>query len=78
MSDSTIKEYNPENDKLLLSDVLDRVLKKGVVVSGDLTIGIGNIDLIYVGVRLLLASVDTIYESNQKTEEEETKTKNAD
>jgi len=42
-----------------LSELLDRVLNKGVVLWGDATISVAGIDLVYVGVKLLLASVET-------------------
>jgi gas vesicle structural protein len=45
--------------ELALSELLDRVLNKGVIVIGDATISIANVDLIYVGVKLLLSSVET-------------------
>jgi hypothetical protein len=41
-------------------EVLDRVLNKGIVLSGDLVVSVADIDLVYVGVRLLLSSVETI------------------
>lgn len=46
-----------ENDITLL-DLLDRILDKGVLLKGDLTISVADVDLICVGLRLLLASVD--------------------
>ena len=46
-------------DQLALSELLDRILTKGVVVWGDATISVAGIDLIYVGLKLLVASVDT-------------------
>ena len=45
--------------QLALSELLDRVLNKGVVLWGDATISVAGVDLVYVGVKLLLASVDT-------------------
>ena len=47
------------SDKLALSELLDRALNKGVVVWGDATISVAGVDLIYVGLKVLLASVDT-------------------
>jgi gas vesicle structural protein len=44
---------------LALSELLDRVLNRGVVVVGDLTISIADVDLIYVGLKVLLSSVET-------------------
>ena len=46
-------------DGLALSEMLDRVLNKGVVITGDLTISIAGVDLIYVGLKVLAASVET-------------------
>ena len=48
------------NDKLALSELLDRALNKGVVLWGDATISVAGIDLIYVGLKVLLASVGTV------------------
>ena len=41
-----------------LLDVLDRVLDKGVVLSGDITLSVADVDLVYVGLRLLVSSVE--------------------
>ena len=43
-----------------LAEVLDRVLHKGAVVVGELTISVADIDLLYLGINLILTSVDTI------------------
>lgn len=48
-----------DRNQLALSELLDRVLNKGVVVWGDATISVAGVDLIYVGLKVLLASVDT-------------------
>ena len=42
-----------------LAEVLDRVLNKGVVVAGEIVISIAGIDLVYVALNLLVASVPT-------------------
>ncbi len=42
-----------------LCETLDRVLNTGVVIHGDITISVANIDLIYIGLRALLSSVET-------------------
>jgi hypothetical protein len=46
-------------DQLALSELLDRALNKGVVLWGDATISVAGVDLIYIGLKVLLASVDT-------------------
>jgi hypothetical protein len=43
-----------------LLEVLDRVLNKGVVVSGDIVISVADIDLVYLGLKVLLSSVETM------------------
>ena len=50
----------PSASNASLLELLDRVIDKGVVLGGDLTISVANIDLLYLGVRLLLCSVDKI------------------
>ena len=47
-------------EEITLVDHVDRVLNKGVVHTGDLTLGVAGIDLVYVGLRVLLASVPTL------------------
>jgi hypothetical protein len=46
-----------------LLDVVDNVLNKGVVVSGDLTIALAQVDLIYARLSLLLCAADRILPS---------------
>jgi len=41
-----------------LADILERVLDKGIVIAGDITISIADIDLLTIKLRLLVASVD--------------------
>jgi gas vesicle structural protein len=48
-----------------LSEVLDRVLNKGVVVAGEVVISVAGIDLVYLGINLLLTSVQTAIESSR-------------
>jgi hypothetical protein len=42
-----------------LVTVLDRLLDTGVVLDGQLVLSVAGVDLIYVGLRALLASMDT-------------------
>lgn len=42
-----------------LVDVLDRLLDTGVVLDGQLVISVAGVDLVHVGLRALLASVET-------------------
>jgi len=45
--------------EVTLLDLLDRILTKGVILCGDITISVADVDLIYLGLKVLLASVDT-------------------
>ena len=46
-----------------LLDVLDHVLNKGVMATGDLTLGVAGIDLIYVRLSALLCAADRVLPS---------------
>ncbi len=48
-----------EGDRLVLSDLISRVLDKGVVVSGHVTISVADIDLIALDLRVLITSIQT-------------------
>ena len=48
-----------ESQRVSLCEVLDRVLNKGVVVDGEATISVAGIDLIYLGLKLVLTSIET-------------------
>ena len=50
----------PLEQQITLIELVDRVLSKGVVVSGDITLAVADVDLVYVGLRVLLASVGTM------------------
>ena len=43
-----------------LLDLVDRLLDGGVVIGGDITLAVADVDLVYVGLRALVASVETI------------------
>ena len=45
-----------------LSEVLDRVLNKGAVVTGEVVISVAGIDLAYVGLNVVLTSIQTARE----------------
>jgi hypothetical protein len=45
-----------------LADILERVLDKGVVIAGDITISLVGVELLSIKLRLLVASVDKAME----------------
>lgn len=50
----------PHEGELALADLLDRALNKGVVLWGDATISLAGVDLVYIGLRVLVASCSTM------------------
>jgi hypothetical protein len=46
--------------QVALVEILDRALGAGVVITGDLTISLADVDLVRLDLRLLVASVGTI------------------
>lgn len=46
----------PASRDVSLVEVLDRALGAGVVITGDLTLSLADIDLVYVSLRLLVGS----------------------
>ncbi|NJN16148.1 MAG: gas vesicle protein [Oscillochloris sp.] len=38
--------------------MLDRILDKGVIIQGDLMISVADVDLVYVGLKVLLTSIE--------------------
>jgi hypothetical protein len=45
--------------EVALVDLVDRLLAGGVVIGGDITLSIADVDLVYVGLRALITSVAT-------------------
>lgn len=45
-----------------LADILERVLDKGIVIAGDITISLVSVELLTIKLRLLIASVDKAQE----------------
>lgn len=48
----------PRESSLL--DLLDHVLNKGVMATGDLTLGVAGVDLVYIRLSALLAAADRV------------------
>ncbi|HET7551645.1 MAG TPA: gas vesicle protein [Gemmatimonadaceae bacterium] len=49
-----------DEERLVLGELLNHVLDKGVVITGDVTISVAGIDLIRAGLSLYLTSVETL------------------
>jgi hypothetical protein len=51
-----------EESDLSLLETLDHVLSKGLVIAGEITISVADIDLIFVGLNVLVSSVEKAHE----------------
>jgi gas vesicle protein GvpA/GvpJ/GvpM family len=51
-----------------LVDLVDRLLGGGVVIAGDITLAVADVDLVYVGLRALITSVATAEEKGMLPE----------
>jgi hypothetical protein len=56
----SVSALSVEGDgEISLLDILDHVLNSGVVIHGSLVISLAGVDLVYVGLNLVLTSVET-------------------
>lgn len=51
-----------EQADLSLLETLDHVLNKGLVIAGEITISVADVDLIFLGLNVLVSSVETANE----------------
>jgi gas vesicle structural protein len=49
-----------DEDELSLLETLDHVLDHGLVIAGEVTISVANVDLIFLGLNVLLGSVEKV------------------
>lgn len=52
--------------ELALAETLDHLLDRGVVIAGEAVISVGDVDLLYLGLNIVLANVDAIIRTSQK------------
>jgi hypothetical protein len=57
---TTIAEHVLDPPEASLLDVLDHVLNKGVMATGDVTLGVAGVDLIYVRLSAILCAADRV------------------
>ena len=55
-----------EQEQLVLVEAIDHLLDRGVVIAGEAVISIGSVDLLYLGLNIVLANVDTIIRVSNK------------
>ena len=56
----TLTRGAQDEDQSSLLDVLDNVLNRGAVLTGDIVLGVADVDLIYVKLSVLLAALDKV------------------
>lgn len=49
-----------EDEELSLLETLDHVLDHGLVIAGEVTISVAGVDLVFLGLNVLLGSVETV------------------
>jgi len=54
--------------ELSLLETLDHVLNRGLVIAGEITIAVADIDLIFLGLNVMLSSVETANEVLRRRE----------
>lgn len=62
-----MNESAAREKEIVLVDLLDRILYKGVILWGDITISVADVDLIYLGLKVLLTSVEKAEEMRRRT-----------
>jgi len=58
-----------EESELSLLETLDHVLNRGLVIAGEITISVADIDLIFLGLNVMLSSVETAQEVLRRREQ---------
>ena len=53
-------------EDLTLLETLDHLLDRGVVVAGEAVISIGDVDLLYLGLNIVLANMDAVIRTSHK------------
>ena len=59
-----------EESDLSLLETLDHVLNRGIVIAGEITISVAEIDLVFIGLNVLVSSVETAHEVLHKRQAE--------
>jgi hypothetical protein len=58
---------NEESPDLTLLDLIDHVLNTGVIIRGNLVLSLAGVDLVYLGLDLIVTSVETAIRQIAKT-----------
>ena len=47
-----------EAKEVTMLELLDRLLDRGVVLAGDITLSVADVDLVFLGLKVMLASIE--------------------
>ena len=64
--DQIIVSEEWESTDVSMLETLDHVLNRGLVIAGEITISVADIDLIFVGLNVMVSSVETAQEVLRK------------
>ena len=64
--DAAVAEYVLDAPQETLLDVIDHLLNKGVMATGDVTLGVAGIDLIYLRLSSILCAADRVMPHREK------------
>jgi gas vesicle structural protein len=56
-------------DELSLTELVNRVLDKGALISGEVVISVAGIDLVYLGLQLVVSSVENMQRRTESATE---------
>jgi hypothetical protein len=55
-----------DDSQLPLLETLDHLLDRGVIIAGEAVISIGDVDLLYLGLNVVLANVDAVIRTSKR------------
>ena len=66
LTETAVADQVLDTPESTLLDLLDNLLNKGVMVNGDVTLGVAGIDLIYLRLSSLLCAADRVLPKSQQ------------
>ncbi len=60
MTEQHVSLGAPDDDELTLLELADRLLNRGVVITGEAVLSVAGVDLIYLGLNVVLTAVENL------------------
>ena len=64
MTEQRVSLSAPNADEMSLLELADRLLNRGVVLTGEATLSVAGVDLIYLGLNVMLTAVENVRSRN--------------